>query len=520
MFRAALTPPPARAGRAPGGAPPPQAIGAPGFNPLAAWGAPAPIPAVGAAAPAPAPMAAGLIPAPARAGLARGAAPPPAARWPSAAPQPMMPHTDRYGLGIRPYITDNFRAFQNATGYEAPLNSFNNLEQFRESLAPEFRGLATQQLMQDANALHRYNTAAARFPVMQQGGGAHSPNRRPGEYDPYNMGDSIGAPNGGAYNGDRYSEPTIPGLTAPHIQPQRGSRSEPTLINRSSPEQVEANRAANLNRMASLSTMEGTVYPYRERFSPEHPLERSARDLTSETRQQFEPGYADVARLTGEAQQSYPEAAERYMNPYIRQVIDEMSERAARDRDAIERKLGARAISMGKGGSRGLSTTKAITKAITEQKEDLVNAQHKFLADQYNRNADIFSSDMARRLEAARGVGQLTQARLQGHLADINGRQQAGEAYRALGDRNRAFLFGERRRRELLPMELAGMASNALAGANFTTSSIAHPVTEAPGWSRRNTQNALISTLAPMFFGGQGGAGGGIGSLLGRVLSR
>jgi len=206
-----------------------------------------------------------------------------------------------------------------------------------------------------------------------------------------------------------------------------------------------------------------------------------------------------------------PGVANRYMNPYIQNVISGIGSTAARNlSENILPQLNRTFIGGGTfGGSRSAEFTQ---RAIRDTQNQALSKQMEALSDAYKSGADLYGTEASRALTGAQQYAQLGETEQNQRLRELTGLESIGAKRQELAQKSadlRFQNFAEQRDYDLNQVkELAGIGSSVSPSGPATT------IRTEPG--RNNTAAILgaglqaIGTIGSFGgFGGRGFKGGG-----------
>lgn len=173
----------------------------------------------------------------------------------------------------------------------------------------------------------------------------------------------------------------------------------------------------------------------RQNMGRADPYTAQARGL-ADASAQINPLNAAAGYLQ-QGSQAFPENVDRYMNPYVQNVLNRQESLAERtlNEKFLPQLKGAFTRSGQFGSSemqrRGLQGVRDITENLEEQRLAT-------LGDAYNRSADIFGADQGRQIQAGQATGQLAGDTQRGQIAAAQQLGALGEFASAQGYRDAA----------------------------------------------------------------------------------
>lgn len=217
--------------------------------------------------------------------------------------------------------------------------------------------------------------------------------------------------------------------------------------------------------------------------------------------------FIERAQSLGEAaSQGFPAQADAYMNPYMQHVVNPIREMAERGfREQTLPALSNAFISAGMhGGGRHADLA---ARAARDMEESVQREQGRALASGYSQAANIYGTDMARKLDAARQSADLGDMMQAGNIKDAaaleaQGRYQQQQEQSHLDVNRNRFL-----RQQAAPWEAMSREQSILSGVPVTTNQ--STIYQTPPTPQVNTMGQ-IGALGTGLYGmrnmmGQGG---------------
>lgn len=199
-----------------------------------------------------------------------------------------------------------------------------------------------------------------------------------------------------------------------------------------------------------------------------------------------------------------PGVSQRYMNPYIQNVISGIGSTAARNlSENILPQLNRTFVGSGTfGGSR---SAEFMRRAVRDTQSAALGKQTEALADAYGAGADLYGDEASRALTGAQQYSQLGQSAQEQRLRELTGLEAIGAKRQELGQTSANLAYGDFERQRDYPItqlqQLAGIGGVPSASGAGTV------VKEEPG--RNNTAAILgLASQALGAFGRFGGFGG------------
>ena len=266
-----------------------------------------------------------------------------------------------------------------------------------------------------------------------------------------------------------------------------------------------------LSRASAATTGEYQAYD-KPRISPFQQEQEQAFDLYRQTMGSYQP-YVDAATQAvnrGTGSFTDPGMAQRYMNPYIQNVISGIGTTAARNlSENILPQINRTFIGGGTfGGSRSAEFNQ---RAIRDTQAQTLNKQMEAMSDAYKTGADLYGTEAARSLEGAKQYGALGESAQQQRFRELAGLESIGEKRQELGQRSADLRYEDFQRQRDYPLTqvqqlagIGGVPSPAGAGTAIRTE---------PGTSGFGSALGTAATIAGAL--GSSGAFGKTGWLSG-----
>jgi hypothetical protein len=190
----------------------------------------------------------------------------------------------------------------------------------------------------------------------------------------------------------------------------------------SGPEYLQRMNEFTAKRQMALSARpyEGFRLAPHERIAAFSPDIIEARRLGREGQGAYRPYLQRSERQLQQAAGAFPEHAERYMNPYMRHVVNRIGEEGERTfKERIMPHLSAQFAGLGQHGS--TRHAQMASRAARDLQNEIMAKQQQAMASGYQQAGQFFNADQARALEAAHqqaALGTLQQAGQQGDITD------------------------------------------------------------------------------------------------------
>jgi hypothetical protein len=264
--------------------------------------------------------------------------------------------------------------------------------------------------------------------------------------------------------------------------------------------------ATNLLSRAQAATSQ----PYQRydaaRIAPFQQEQQQAFDLFKQGMGSYQPYVNSATQALNRGTGSFTDTgvAQRYMNPYIQNVISGIGSTAARNlSENILPQLNRTFVGSGTfGGSR---SAEFMRRAVRDTQSQALDKQTAALADAYGAGADLYGNEAARALTGAQQYSQLGQSAQEQRLRELTGLEAIGAKRQELGQTSANLAYSDFERQRDYPLtqvqQLAGIGGQPSAQGTGTR------ITDEPG--RNNTAAILgLASQALGAFGRFGGFGG------------
>lgn len=162
-----------------------------------------------------------------------------------------------------------------------------------------------------------------------------------------------------------------------------------------------------------------------KRYAEQTPDTLKSYDIGRETIGQYQPYLNQAHELFNQSSGEFPEAAERYMNPYTQQVIKNLQERSGEAfREQFLPQLEGAFVGAGQHGSKRHQELAA--RAARDQQRALNEQTNLALMQGYEHAGKLYNADAVRKGEIASGLGNLGTLSQAGRFADIGVLQNQG----------------------------------------------------------------------------------------------
>jgi hypothetical protein len=260
--------------------------------------------------------------------------------------------------------------------------------------------------------------------------------------------------------------------------------------------------ATNLLTKAEAATSQ----PYQRydvaRIAPFQQEQQQAFDLYKQGMGSYQPYLSSATQALGRGTGSFTDTgvAERYMNPYIQNVISGIGSTAARNlSENILPQLNRTFIGGGTfGGSRSAEFTR---RAVRDTQSAALSKQMEAMADAYKSGADLYGTEASRALTGAQQYSQLGDTAQQQRLRELSGLESIGAKRQELAQTSANLAYEDFQRQRDYPLtqvqQLAGIGGTPSAQGSGTS------IRNEPGTSGLGNALGLAATIA----GGLGATG-------------
>ncbi len=256
---------------------------------------------------------------------------------------------------------------------------------------------------------------------------------------------------------------------------------------------------------ASAATSGDYIEYDKPRINPFQQEQLEAFDLYKQGMGSYKPYINAATTATNRAMGSFtdPGVANRYMNPYIQNVISGIGSTAARNlSENILPQLNRTFVGGGTfGGSRSAEFTQ---RAVRDTQNQVLSKQMEAMSDAYKSGADLYGAEAGRALEGAKQYGAIGESEQQQRLRELSGLEAIGKTKQELGQRSADLRYEDFERQRDFPLnqvkEFAGIGQTLNPGGAGTT------IVTKPGTN--NTAAIIGAGLQALgTFGGFGGFG-------------
>jgi len=260
--------------------------------------------------------------------------------------------------------------------------------------------------------------------------------------------------------------------------------------------------ATNLLTKAEAATSQ----PYQRydvaRIAPFQQEQQQAFDLYKQGMGSYQPYVHAATQALGRGTGSFTDTgvAERYMNPYIQNVISGIGSTAARNlSENILPQLNRTFVGSGTfGGSR---SAEFMRRAVRDTQSAALSKQMEAMADAYKSGADLYGTEASRALTGAQQYSQLGDTAQQQRLRELSGLESIGAKRQELAQTSANLAYEDFQRQRDYPLtqvqQLAGIGGTPSAQGSGTS------IRNEPGTSGLASALGLGATI----LGGLGSAG-------------
>lgn len=183
----------------------------------------------------------------------------------------------------------------------------------------------------------------------------------------------------------------------------------------------------DLSEQAEAQRMSPYIpYPSKmDRYAEETPDTLRSYEMARSTIGDYLPHLQQYNKLLNESGGEFPEAAERYMNPYTQNVINNLQQNAGEAfREQFLPQLEQAFVGAGQHGS--MRHQELAQRAARDQQRALNEQTNQALMQGYENAGKLYNADAARKGEIAQGYGNLGLLTQAGRIADVGALQQQG----------------------------------------------------------------------------------------------
>ena len=233
----------------------------------------------------------------------------------------------------------------------------------------------------------------------------------------------------------------------------------------------------------------------KPRIAPFQREQEQAFDIYEKTMGSYQP-YVDASTEAinrGTRSFTDPGMAQRYMNPYIQNVISGIGSTAARNlSENILPQINRTFIGGGTfGGSRSAEFNQ---RAIRDTQAQTLNKQMEALSDAYKTGADLYGTEAARSLEGAKQYSALGESAQQQRFRELAGLESIGEKRQGLAQRSSDLRYEDWQNQRDNP--LTQVQQFAGIGSSLNPSGAGTTISTAPGKSGFGSALGTAATIA------------------------
>lgn len=241
----------------------------------------------------------------------------------------------------------------------------------------------------------------------------------------------------------------------------------------------------------------------RERVAPFSKEQMEAQNLSRQTGQ-YQPFFNEANTLLGRSGESFPQAYQRYKNPYDEAVVNRIGEMGGRTfREQILPALGSTFSRLGQWGSS--QHDRLAQRAARDLQENILAQQTQANRQGYNDSARMHEADRMRALQAAEGMQNLGRYTQGARLADISTLQNVGQQQQGLQQQNLDVAYNDFLRQRSFPRAQLSEHTASVQGlphSNLTYGRESSPnVLQYPNPEGRPNTLSNIGNLAGQLFG-------------------
>jgi hypothetical protein len=267
-----------------------------------------------------------------------------------------------------------------------------------------------------------------------------------------------------------------------------------------------------LGRASAATT--GDYIPYdKPRIAPFQQEQEQAFDLYRQGMGSYQPYLNAATQAVNRGTGSFtdPGVANRYMNPYIQNVISGIGSTAARNlSENILPQLNRTFIGGGTfGGSRSAEFTR---RAVRDTQNQALSKQMEALSDAYKSGADLYGTEASRALTGAQQYAQLGETEQNQRLRELTGLESIGAKRQELAQKSADLRYQNFAEQRDFPLEQVRQFANI--GGSVSPSGAGTTIRNEPGTSglgsALGTAATVIGTIGALGgFGGRGFKDGG-----------
>lgn len=267
-----------------------------------------------------------------------------------------------------------------------------------------------------------------------------------------------------------------------------------------------------LGRAEAATTGDYIQYD-KPRIAPFQNEQERAFDLYSQGMGSYQPYLNAATTATNRAMGSFtdPGVANRYMNPYIQNVVSGIGSTAARNlSENILPQLNRTFVGGGTfGGSR---SAEFMRRAVRDTQSQALSKQMEAMADAYKSGVDLYGAEAGRALEGAQRYASLGETEQNQRLRELTGLESIGAKRQELAQKSADLRYEDFQRQRDFPLEQVRQFGNI--GSGVSPSGSGTTIKNEPGTSGLGTALGVGATILGTIgalggFGGRGFKDGG-----------
>ena len=264
---------------------------------------------------------------------------------------------------------------------------------------------------------------------------------------------------------------------------------------------------------ASAATTGDYIQYDKPRIAPFQNEQERAFDLYSQGMGSYQPYLNAATTATNRAMGSFtdPGVANRYMNPYIQNVVSGIGSTAARNlSENILPQLNRTFVGGGTfGGSR---SAEFMRRAVRDTQSQALSKQMEAMADAYKSGVDLYGAEAGRALEGAQRYASLGETEQNQRLRELTGLESIGAKRQELAQKSADLRYEDFQRQRDFPLTQVQQFANI--GGSVSPSGAGTTIKNEPGTSGLGTALGVGATILGTIgalggFGGRGFKDGG-----------
>lgn len=264
---------------------------------------------------------------------------------------------------------------------------------------------------------------------------------------------------------------------------------------------------------ASAATTGDYIQYDKPRIAPFQNEQERAFDLYSQGMGSYQPYLNAATTATNRAMGSFtdPGVANRYMNPYIQNVVSGIGSTAARNlSENILPQLNRTFVGSGTfGGSR---SAEFMRRAVRDTQSQALSKQMEAMADAYKSGVDLYGAEAGRALEGAQRYASLGETEQNQRLRELTGLESIGAKRQELAQKSADLRYEDFQRQRDFPLTQVQQFANI--GGSVSPSGAGTTIKNEPGTSGLGTALGVGATILGTIgalggFGGRGFKDGG-----------